>query len=654
MTTTQATDTLQGLAERLRGDLIRPGDAAYDAARRVWNGMYDAHPAAVARAEGAVDVVAVVEYARATGTELAVRGGGHSSAGYSTVDGGIVLDLSRMRGVRVDPSAKVAWAQAGALWGDVDRETQAHELAVPGGQISHTGIAGLTLGGGIGWLSRKHGLTIDNLLSVDLVTADGRLVTASATENPDLFWGLRGGSGNFGVAVSFEYRLHDVGPLVLGGPLFYALDDAPAVLRNAREAMAAAPDDVSLWLVLTHLPPVPPFPEEHHGAPVLAVVPFCTDLERGPALLEPLTGFGSPLASLHGPIPYTALQSALDDVDPHGHRYWERGDYLAGLSDGLIDALVEGARTVSSPRSEILLFPMGGAIARVPEGGYGVRRPLGALGSVDREPVDRSRGGRAPPRLDTCLLGVARAVDDGRGLRQRDRRRRDRGAEGGGVRRAREARAAAGAEAQVGSGQPLPPEPQRRSVRSGARRDWRNSRHVPRGAPDHRDAASSVAPVSSDTGAPCVLASRRPAAPGKRGPFRQSLLVAEDGRALVDPLPERRRAAEPGVRDELALVELAGREADRADQELAAALGVLLEQVRQRRAAVACDPLRASGQADPDGVLREEHHDLLAARHGRGGDEERNGHALRVLEPCGQVDDDLVFCAHQLSSQRRR
>ncbi len=367
MTTTQATDTLQGLAERLRGDLIRPGDAAYDAARRVWNGMFDAHPAAIARAEGAVDVVAVVEYARATGTELAVRGGGHSSAGYSTVDGGIVLDLSRMRGVRVDPRAKVAWAQAGALWGDVDRETQAYGLAVPGGQISHTGIAGLTLGGGIGWLSRKHGLTIDNLLSVDLVTADGRLVTASATENPDLFWGLRGGSGNFGVAVAFEYRLHDVGPLVLGGPLIYALDDAPAVLRNARDAMAAAPDDVSLWLVLTHLPPVPPFPEQHHGAPVLAVVPFCTDLERGPALLEPLAGFGSPLANLHGPIPYTVLQSALDDVDPHGHRYWERGDYLAGLSDGVIEALVEGAGTVSSPRSEILLFPMGGAIARVPE-----------------------------------------------------------------------------------------------------------------------------------------------------------------------------------------------------------------------------------------------------------------------------------------------
>ena len=366
MTTTLTSPTLASLAEQLRGELVLPGHPDYDAARRVWNGMFDRRPAAIARVQGAVDVVAVVNHAREAGLELAVRGGGHSSAGYSTVDGGLVLDLSRMRGVRVDPVARVAHAQAGALWGDVDRETQAHGLAVPGGQISHTGIAGLTLGGGIGWLSRKHGLTIDNLLSVDLVTADGRLVRASATEHPDLFWGLRGGSGNFGVVVSFEYRLHEVGPLVLGGPILYGLDDAAAALRNARDVMADAPDDVSLWLVLTHVSSALPVPEELHGTPVLAVVPFCTDLERGPALLEPLTSFGSPLGRFHGPIPYAALQSALDGVDPHGHRYWERGDYLAGLPDDAIDALVAGARTISSPRSEILLFPMGGAVARVP------------------------------------------------------------------------------------------------------------------------------------------------------------------------------------------------------------------------------------------------------------------------------------------------
>jgi FAD/FMN-containing dehydrogenase len=365
MTTTAATPTLASLEAALRGDLIAPGHPEYDDARRVWNGMFDRRPLAVVRAQGAVDVVNVVNYARETGTELAVRGGGHSSAGYSTCDG-LVLDLSRMKGVWVDPQARVARAQAGALWGDVDRETQAHGLAVPGGQISHTGIAGLTLGGGIGWLSRQYGLTVDNLLSVDLVTADGRLVTASEHEHPELFWGLRGGSGNFGVAVSFEYRLHEVGPLVVGGPVVYALDDAPAALRNARDVMATAPDEVSLWLSLTHVPPLPPFPEEHRGAPCLAVVPFCTDLERGPALLEPMTAFGDPLVALNGPLPYTALQSALDEVDPRGHRYWERGDYLAALADDTIDALVAAARSMSSPRNEILVFPLGGAIARVP------------------------------------------------------------------------------------------------------------------------------------------------------------------------------------------------------------------------------------------------------------------------------------------------
>jgi FAD/FMN-containing dehydrogenase len=362
-----ATPTLMTLANDLRGELITPAHPEYDRACRVWNGMFDdRRPLAVARVQGAADVVAVVDFARRTGTELAVRGGGHSSAGYSTSDGGIVVDFAAMRAVDVHPAARTARAQAGALWADVDRETQAHGLAVPGGQISHTGIAGLTLGGGIGWLSRLYGLTIDNLLSIDLVTADGRLLTASATEHPDLFWGLRGGSGNFGIVVSFEYRLHEVGPLVLGGPLLYDLDDAAAALRNARDVFADAPDDISLWLALTHVPPHAPFPEERWGRPMLAVVPFCSDLERGPSLLEPLTSFGSPFASLHGPLPYAALQSALDEVDPHGHRYWERGDYLAELSDGAIEALVAGARGASSPRNEVLVFPLGGAIARVP------------------------------------------------------------------------------------------------------------------------------------------------------------------------------------------------------------------------------------------------------------------------------------------------
>lgn len=362
---TVSAPTLQSLSARLRGTMITPTDAGYDSARRVWNGIHDRYPAAVVRALGVVDVVEVVHHTRETGLELAVRGGGHSAAGHSTSDGGIVLDLSRMKGVWVDPGRRLAHVQAGALWGDVDRETQAHGLAVPGGQISHTGVAGLTLGGGVGWLSRQHGLTVDNLVSVDVVTADGRIVTASEAQHPDLFWGLRGGSGNFGVAVSFTFRLHPVGPIVLGGPLVYALDDAADALRNAREAMAAAPDEVSLWLSFTHVPQHEPFPRERWGETVLAVVPFCTDLVRGPELLAPLTAHGAPLANLHGPIPYTVLQSVLDDVDPHGNRYWERGDYLVGLEDDVVDAFVAAARSMTSPLHEILVFPLGGAIARV-------------------------------------------------------------------------------------------------------------------------------------------------------------------------------------------------------------------------------------------------------------------------------------------------
>jgi FAD/FMN-containing dehydrogenase len=365
MTTLETSPDLAALAASLRGELILPGDLAYEQARRVWNGMFDRRPAAIVRARGAVDVVVAVGFARETGLPLAVRGGGHSTVGHSTCDDGVVIDLSAMNSVWVDPDRRVARAQAGALWADVDRETQAHGLAVPGGQISHTGIAGLTLGGGIGWLSRRHGLTIDNLLSVDLVTADGRVVTASAAEHPDLFWAVRGGGGNFGVVVSFEYRLHPVGPIVLGGPLVYRLDDARDALRNARGAIAAAPDDVALWLVLTSLPPHPPFPEQHWGETVLLVAPFSADLERGMRLLEPLTTFGSPIANLHGPLPYTVLQSALDGADPHGNRYWDRGDYLASLSDQAIDALLDGARAMTSPRHEILAFPLGGAVARV-------------------------------------------------------------------------------------------------------------------------------------------------------------------------------------------------------------------------------------------------------------------------------------------------
>ena len=462
MTTTSTSPTLREPRGAAPRRAIRPGDPDYDAARRVWNGMFDRRPAAIARVQGAVDVVAVVNHARETGSSSrsaaaatrppATRPSTAASSSTSPDAGG--------RGST--PQANVAHAQAGALWGDVDRETQAHGLAVPGGQISHTGIAGLTLGGGIGWLSRKHGLTIDSLLSVDLVTADGRLVRASATEHPDLFWGLRGGSGNFGVVVSFEYRLHEVGPLVLGGPLLYELDDAAAALRNARDVL---PRRARRRLAVAR--PDPRLRRRRRSrrsaraTPVLAVVPFCTDLERGPALLEPLTSFGSPLANLHGPIPYTVLQSALDGVDPHGHRYWERGDYLAGLPDEAIDALVAGARTISSTRSEILLFPMGGAIARVPSEAtaFGDRSAPWAvwIASQWTDPAedelhrDWTRGFSAT--LAPWTTGAVYVNAIGGDVTEARKARR--------LRRAGEARAAAGAQAGVGPREPVPPERER-------------------------------------------------------------------------------------------------------------------------------------------------------------------------------------------------
>ena len=397
MSTLETSPSLESLDRELRGELITPVHPDYDAARRIWNGMFDMQPLAIVRALGAVDVVAVVNYARETGTTLAVRGGGHSSAGHSTCDGGIVLDLSRMKGVWVDPAARTARAQAGALWGDVDRETQAFGLAVPGGQISHTGIAGLTLGGGVGWLSRQYGLTIDNLLSVDLVTADGRLVTASAHEHPDLFWGLRGGSGNFGVVVSFEYRLHPVGPLVLGGPIFYALDDAAAALRNARDAMVGAPDEVSLWLALTHAPPAPPIPAEHQGKPVLAVVPFCTDLERGPALLEQFTSLrladreparaaavhGSPVRARRGRSsrpPVLGARRLLDRPHRRGDRRARGGVRQRELATERAARLP--ARRRNCPR---------------PGRRNGVRRPHRTLGGLGRLAMDGRLGGRPSP-----------------------------------------------------------------------------------------------------------------------------------------------------------------------------------------------------------------------------------------------------------------
>jgi FAD/FMN-containing dehydrogenase len=358
----------QGAVRRLHrfdGELLGPGDAAYDEARTVWNGAIDRRPAIIARCRSPGDVAAAVRVAHERELPVAVRGGGHSIGGLSVCDGGLVIDLSPMRRVVVDPAARTARADAGVLWGELDAATQAHGLATVGGIVTHTGIAGLTLGGGIGWLMRKHGAVVDNLLAADLVTVDGEAIRA--TEDPDLFWGLRGGGGNFGIVTSFEYRLHEVGPEVLAGPMYFALEDAPEVLRFYRDFATEAPDELTTICNLRPAPPLPLIPEELHGRPVLMVgACYAGPLERGEALLRPLRRFGRPVVDAIGPRPYTELQRLFDPTVPHGWHYHWKTHELPPLEDRAIDQLCEQAARITSPRSYIIVFQLGGAVARVP------------------------------------------------------------------------------------------------------------------------------------------------------------------------------------------------------------------------------------------------------------------------------------------------
>ena len=351
-----------------QGELLRPADRQYDEARKVWNGAIDRRPALIARCSGAGDVTAALELARERELPVAVRGGGHSIAGDSVCDDGLVIDLSPLRAIKIDPAARTARAGGGVLWGELDAATQARGLATVGGIVTHTGIAGLTLGGGIGWLMRRHGATVDNLLAADVVTAGGELLRASDEEHPDLFWALRGGGGNFGIVTSFEYRLHPVGPTVLAGPLYYALEDGPMVLRHYRDLIADAPDELTTILNLRMAPPLPFIPEELHGRPVVTIaVCYAGDLARGEAVLAPLRRFGSPLVDAVGPRPYVELQRMFDPSVPHGWHYHWRSWELPPLSDSAIDTLVEQAGRITSPRSYIIVFQLGGAIARVGE-----------------------------------------------------------------------------------------------------------------------------------------------------------------------------------------------------------------------------------------------------------------------------------------------
>jgi FAD binding domain/Berberine and berberine like len=357
---------LNRLRQVIEGEVIRPGDAAYDEARKVWNGAIDRSPALIVRCTGVTDVVASVRFARARDLLVSVRGGGHGVGGHAVCDGGLVIDLSPMKTIAVDPSRRTAWAEAGVLWGELDKGTQAFGLATTGGVVTHTGIAGLTLGGGIGWLMRKHGATVDNLLSAQLVTVEGDVVAASAEENADLFWGIRGGGGNFGIVTSFEYRLHRVGPLVLAGPLIHSLEDAPDVLRFYGDFIAQAPDELTTIFNLRLAPPLPLIPAEIHGRPVVMIsVCYCGSIEEGEALLQPLRVFGTPLVDAINPSPYTALQGMFDATVPHGWRYYWKSWELPPLTDGAVDTLVEHAALQTSPLSYCITFQLGGAVSRV-------------------------------------------------------------------------------------------------------------------------------------------------------------------------------------------------------------------------------------------------------------------------------------------------
>jgi FAD/FMN-containing dehydrogenase len=350
-----------------RGALIAAEHADYDDARAVWNGTVDRRPRLIARCTGTADVAAAVRFARDRDLEIAVRGGGHNVAGTAVCDDGIVIDLSAMRAVAVNTDSRTAQVQGGALWGDVDHETQAHGLATTGGIVGHTGVGGLSLGGGIGWLMRKHGLTVDNLVEAEVVTAEGDIIRASADKHPDLFWALRGGGGNFGVVSSFRFALHPVGQTVTAGPVFWTAEDTTDVLRFYRDFVADAPDELGTVIRLGTIPPLPDISDEFHFRPAIAVACcYAGPVDDGERAVHELRQFGTPLVDRVGPTLYVDHQSSIDDTVPHGWHYYWKATNLTGLSDEVIDVVAEYAYRASSPRSYAAMFHMGGAVARAP------------------------------------------------------------------------------------------------------------------------------------------------------------------------------------------------------------------------------------------------------------------------------------------------
>jgi FAD/FMN-containing dehydrogenase len=357
---------LRELASGFRGELVLPTDATYEVHRAVWNGSINRFPAVIARCAGVADVIEAVRFARRTGLTAAVRSGGHSFPGLSVCDGGVVIDLSLMNGVRVDLASRTVRAQAGIRLGELDRETQAFGLAVPAGIVTHTGLAGLTLGGGIGWLMRKYGLTIDQLISADVVTASGDVLTASDRENPDLFWGLRGGGGNFGIVTEFEFRLNPVGPEVLAGPIIWPMEQSADVLRFYRDWITDVADDLTTIVVHRMAPPLEVIPSELHGRPIVTVICcYAGSVEDGEKVIRPMREFGSPLLDLCAPKPFVDHQAMFDPSFPEGWWYYFRSCNVAALTDPVIDITAERAQQTTSSLTAFPIFQLGGAISRV-------------------------------------------------------------------------------------------------------------------------------------------------------------------------------------------------------------------------------------------------------------------------------------------------
>jgi FAD/FMN-containing dehydrogenase len=359
-------DALVPLRAALGGEVLLPGEPGYDQVRTVWNATVDKHPSLVVRCAGPSDVIQAMRFARQHDLLVAIRAGGHNIAGKAVADGALLIDLSQMRSVRVDRAARVAWVEPGATLADFDRETQAFGLTTPVGINSTTGIAGLTLGGGFGWTSRKFGMSIDNLIGADVVTADGQMRRASEKENADLFWALRGGGGNFGIVTGFEFRLHALGPQVLSGLLVHPFADAPKLLRDYRSFVAQAPEELTAWVVLRKAPPLPFLPEQWHGKEVMIIaVCFLGDASEGEKALAPLRKLGQPIADVIGPHPFVGWQQAFDPLlTPGARNYWKSHDFTE-LNDGLFAKLVDFAGRLPTAECEIFIANIGGAMARV-------------------------------------------------------------------------------------------------------------------------------------------------------------------------------------------------------------------------------------------------------------------------------------------------